>query len=1062
MRRLKHIAFSMRVTVVSLFTILSIVIVAVALGLQYYFSQSLAHDAAKTQFNHVAQRISDEIRTLDRRSTAVVSLLSQYLENEKTANIDSKKNLVLMMAQAMKQAPFLYAMYVGYPNGDFYELVNLNNSAIAKRQLAAAAQDRWVIIYIHNTPQGRRKETLYYNSSFILTHKKIEKSNFYSNVRPWYHDALITNDIIKTSPYLFANTQSPGVTYAKKIAGSKEVIAADVSLEILNHYLKISRPSDQSETIIFDKNGNITADSLELKNRQEHLKATQLNLTKEEKSYIKSLGTLVVSNELNWPPFDFSISGVPQGYSIDVMKLLAQKLGLKISFSNGYNWHSLTSLFKQNQIDILHSIFKNPTRESWGLYTQPYIKLSTAIASLAKESDFHSMSQLNGKIVAIPKDWALMELMKKNYPLIHIKEVKDSLEALVAVQEKHADATIDTNYVLRYLTNIHKFNKINIYDLPKKSSLNENQDLSILIHNHDPQLRDLLNKAIQSITPREHHYFKLRWLDKNSISNINNRLWAGVVPDQSFTQLAKLVTDKSPNKVIDSVKIDGINYIIYVHKMKYNLGNGNYIGVMTPTSDIEEPYMVKVYISLTLTLVILVLMTPILIYLSRMIVLPVKRLSIQNMHIKNREFSSLNKIKSHITEINELSSSMYSMSISIVKHEQKQKKLLDSFIQLIAQTIDDKSPFTGKHCARVPELAMMLAQAANTSPLPIFKNFDFDDQKKQYEFNIAAWLHDCGKITTPEHIIDKGSKLETIYNRIHEIRTRFEVLWRDIEIDYWKSRSLGEDKALLDIDLREKQKQILDDFAFIAQCNIGTESMDKMKLQRIQQIAALTWTRHFDDRLGLSPQESKVAAQSPSHPLPVTEHLLADKPEHLFPWTHNPRYQMRDEINMIIPKLSANTGELYNLSIPKGTLTAEERFRINEHIISTISMLESLPLPAELARVPEIAGGHHETLIGTGYPKGLTAKDLSMEARILAIADVFEALTASDRPYKKAKTLSEALAILAVMVQEKKLDPDVFNLLITSNVYKKYAEKFLDQSQCDECDVSKYLLEHPH
>jgi HD-GYP domain-containing protein (c-di-GMP phosphodiesterase class II) len=398
------------------------------------------------------------------------------------------------------------------------------------------------------------------------------------------------------------------------------------------------------------------------------------------------------------------------------------------------------------------------------------------------------------------------------------------------------------------------------------------------------------------------------------------------------------------------------------------------------------------------------------------------------------------------------------MAVSIEEYQRHQEALIDSFIQLIAQAIDDKSPYTGGHCARVPELAMMLAESADQSKLPAFQDFSFTSEEQWREFRVAAWLHDCGKVTTPEYIIDKGSKLETIYNRIHEIRMRFEVLWRDAEIAYWQGLVSGESQTALEAILSERHRQLSDDFAFIAHCNIGSDFMDDEKVARIEQIAQQTWTRHLDKRLGLSPQETKHVASIVDQPVPAEESLLADLAEHIIPWTRSPQDKITGDIQMEVPEYQSNLGEIYNLSIRKGTLTKEDRYRINEHIIATIQMLNSLPLPEDLARIPEIAGGHHEKLDGTGYPKRLSAKDLSIEARILAIADVFEALTASDRPYKEAKTLAQAIDIMAKMTQEQHLDSDLFQLLLSSNIYQQYAARFLDKSQCDDVDIEKYLL----
>ncbi len=388
-----------------------------------------------------------------------------------------------------------------------------------------------------------------------------------------------------------------------------------------------------------------------------------------------------------------------------------------------------------------------------------------------------------------------------------------------------------------------------------------------------------------------------------------------------------------------------------------------------------------------------------------------------------------------------------------------QKKLLDSIIELIASAIDAKSPYTGGHCQRVPELTKMLVGAACESRDPLFRDFDLTEEE-WYELHIAAWLHDCGKVTTPEYVVDKATKLETIYDRIHEIRTRFEVAKRDAEIDYLKAMLDGkEDAKKLEGRRDERLAQLDDDFAFVAECNIGGEFMAPERIERIKEIAGQTWTRTLDDRLGVSQAERKRRGAAPDNPPPVEETLLADRAEHII--HREPGEGLGDDnpfdFRLDMPEHKYNFGEIHNLCILRGTLTAEERFKINDHIVQTIVMLEQLPFPKHLSRVPEYAGGHHETMIGTGYPRKLSKDDMSIPARIMAIADIFEALTAADRPYKPSKTLSESIRIMSFMKKDQHIDEDLFRLFLESGVYKDYAERFLMPEQIDEVDVSQYL-----
>jgi HD-GYP domain-containing protein (c-di-GMP phosphodiesterase class II) len=322
------------------------------------------------------------------------------------------------------------------------------------------------------------------------------------------------------------------------------------------------------------------------------------------------------------------------------------------------------------------------------------------------------------------------------------------------------------------------------------------------------------------------------------------------------------------------------------------------------------------------------------------------------------------------------------------------EQLFESFINLINSAIDEKSPYTGGHCQRVPQLTMMLAEAVNETREGPLSDFHMTE-KDRYELKIAGLLHDCGKVTTPVHVVDKATKLETIYDRIHLIDTRFEVLKRDLEIEALRG---GMDPQ----KMRTRLRELDDDRRFLHACNIGGERMKDEDVERVKRIAAYRWR----DVSG-----------------------------------HDANFLSDDEVK--------------NLTIRAGTLTDDERKIINHHIVATIKMLEALPWPKHLTSVPEYAGGHHERMDGKGYPKGLTREQMSVQARCMGIADIFEALTAKDRPYKKGKTLSESLEILGRMKLNKHVDPDLFDIFVRRKVYLRYAEMFLDKEQIDVVDESK-------
>ncbi len=328
--------------------------------------------------------------------------------------------------------------------------------------------------------------------------------------------------------------------------------------------------------------------------------------------------------------------------------------------------------------------------------------------------------------------------------------------------------------------------------------------------------------------------------------------------------------------------------------------------------------------------------------------------------------------------------------------------LFESFISLINLAIDEKSPYTGGHCQRVPELTMMIAEAVNATTAGPLAAFEMTD-KDRYELKIAGMLHDCGKVTTPVHVVDKGTKLQTIFDRVHLVDTRFEVLKRDAEIDALRAQlALREKKDAAAEDAiaaryMAERKALDTDREFLRKSNVGGEKMADEDQQRVRNIGQQRKWRNVDG----------VEA----------DFLTAD--------------------------------EIENLSIRAGTLTQKEREIINYHIVATIKMLEQLPWPRHLTRVPEYAGGHHERMDGKGYPKGLTRDQMSLQARMMGIADIFEALTARDRPYKLGMKLSQAMAIMDNFRNNGHIDPDLYEVFVRQNVYLDYARKFLDPAQVD-------------
>lgn len=337
--------------------------------------------------------------------------------------------------------------------------------------------------------------------------------------------------------------------------------------------------------------------------------------------------------------------------------------------------------------------------------------------------------------------------------------------------------------------------------------------------------------------------------------------------------------------------------------------------------------------------------------------------------------------------------SLTSFAAIIITNKQlvvEMENLFSSFSKLIASAIDKKSPYTGSHCRKVPEITMMLAKACHQVSEGPLAEFSMSHEDF-HELSVAAWLHDCGKVATPEYIMDKSKKLETIFDRIELVNARFEIAARDITYS----------KKLTDTDKINHLNNLSSDRKFINKANTGGEFFDDDKIARVFKIA----------------KQHKISIDG------KTQSVLTDD-------------------------------EVLNLITKRGTLTAKERQIINDHMKVTVEMLESMPFPKHLKNVPEYACGHHEKMDGTGYPKGLKRDEMSIPARIMAIADIFEALTANDRPYKEPKTLSETLKIMGYMKLDDHIDPDLFDVFIEKEVYLTFAKDFLDKSQIDKIELS--------
>ena len=344
--------------------------------------------------------------------------------------------------------------------------------------------------------------------------------------------------------------------------------------------------------------------------------------------------------------------------------------------------------------------------------------------------------------------------------------------------------------------------------------------------------------------------------------------------------------------------------------------------------------------------------------------------------------------------LSESLASQAAVSITNAKLIANMTELFEAFVKVMATAIDEKSPVTGGHIRRVADLTLTMAEVIHDIDEGHFKDKTFSPDQ-MYELRIAAYMHDIGKVTSPVEIVEKAKKLQTIFDRIQYVRLRMAYIIQKIKLEGQEAKikilqngSSPEKLNSIEKETLEKLMEIEETQRFINKCNEPGEFLDDEILVRLKEVSEKTY---IDD----------AGEQQPF--------LTAD--------------------------------ELVNLSIRRGSITEKERQKMQGHAAVTLKMLKQIPFTKKLKNIPDFAGAHHEFLNGKGYPLGLKGDEISFEGRLMAVTDIAEALTASDRPYKKAMPLETVYRILRSMVEGGELDPNLVELFIEKEVYKIYQKK---------------------
>lgn len=901
------------------------------------------------------------------------------------------------LIETLAQNPSFYSVYYGFDDDSFFQVIATRGDGNILKRHKAPKGTAWIVRAI--TPGAPRLQHWAYldeNLNKLGRHTE-QDPTYLPTKRPWYGAARGMNEVSLSEPYWFNSLQQPGITASKIVEGGDGVYGVDLTLTGLGEELSEIQISENGILGLLDRNNRILALS-------PTLSSDLLMKPLEEQSEtalapLKSIWTELQNMKLQ--EFQFG----RDSYFAEKDKISFQGTELYLAIIAPTN--DFSDLFGDFQKHILIVSLATlglfiPFSFLFAARLSKKVTELTSAAEQVRDMNFDVNKIDESRIVEFDdliKSFSTMSTsLGEKTEALHAEQEKLSKLVELGISmssEKSGDKLMEMVMIgAKELTNA---DGCSLY------VLNDNQELEFKIFRNDT-----LGMVYGGTSGKEVNFPGIPLYDDHGEPNMTNVVSYTVHKEESVN-----IAD-----VHNSKRFDFTGPKSFDEKMGYE-----------SKSILTVPLKPR----------------------GGAVIGALQIINAQEKYAD--EYVAFGKDIQPFVEAlaAQASTSLYNRQLLAA-----QENLMDALIQLIAGAIDAKSPYTGGHCERVPELAMMLAKKASDATNGSFADFAFKTHDEWREFEIGAWLHDCGKVVTPEYVVDKATKLETIYNRIHEVRTRFEVLLRDARITYLEAVAGGIDEKTAKTEFEATKQKLFDDFAFVAECNVGGEFMSDDAIARLKKIAKIQWKRHFDIHMGLSHEEAKRFVDEPHGE--CLEYLLDDKAFHVFPRNEGVKelYANRG-FKLDVPDNLYDQGEVYNLSVQRGTLNDEERFKINEHIMQSIAMLEQLPLPDHLKRVPEYAGTHHETMIGTGYPRKLSADDLSIPSRIMAIADIFEALTASDRPYKKAKTLSESIKILSFFKKDQHIDGELFDLFLTSGIYKDYANRFLLPEQIDEVDIEAYL-----
>lgn len=524
---------------------LALVIVAISLissvlviVLHYYFSRSMALSSAEARYQLTTASTRDYLSAIDKRASQTVRILARHpnLMNSHWIHTGTPE----LFAEVMRSNPVFYAIYIGFPNGDFYELVNLNTSEAVRRQLQAMPSDRWVEITVQGEGAQRQRRFTYLNEQLDVNYSRAERSDYNATKRLWFTNAG-RDQVNKTPPYLFQHLQAPGQSFSLQIPGSAKygggpaVLTVDVAFSALSDQLRSQPLSLDGEIFLFRRSGELLASNRIAPEQEDLPVPPPLVLTPEQQGFVAGAGKIRVANEPDWAPIDFAIAGEPRGYSVDLLRILARMAGLELEFINGYRWPELISLFDKQELEILQPVIATEMNRDRGLFTREWLTLDYALVTREDADIVTSLQQFGDRVLVMPEGWSLNAVLRETYPDLNLRIVGSTRMALEMVQNGMAYATLDSETILRRSAGQYFLQGLSFHrQVDGLQTLPDTLHFQVR-HGLEP-LRDLLDQALATLPEPVRQQLAARWLQDSPLAH---DIALSVVPYPALLTLAE-------------------------------------------------------------------------------------------------------------------------------------------------------------------------------------------------------------------------------------------------------------------------------------------------------------------------------------------------------------------------------------------------------------------------------------------------------------------------------------------------------------------------------------------